>query len=73
MGLTLPNGNLAVPDVATAQLGSDTNRYNLQLPTGMSAGEIYVQLVTISMQGCGGPGQSFTQSVPSDALVVPLM
>lgn len=73
MSLTLPNGNLAVPDVATAQLGSDTNHYDLQLPAGMSAGEVYVQLVTYSMQGCGGPGQSFTQSVPSDALVVSLM
>jgi hypothetical protein len=72
MGLTLPNGNLAVPDVATAQLGPDTNQYNLQLPAGMSAGEIFVQVVTYSMQGCGGPGQSFTQSVPSDALVVSL-
>jgi hypothetical protein len=72
MGLTLPDGILAVPDVATAQLGSDTTHYSLQLPAGVSAGEIFVQVVTYSMQGCGGPGQSFTQSVPSDALVVSL-
>jgi hypothetical protein len=73
LGLTLPNANLAVPDVATAQLGPGATHYDLHLPAGMGASEIYVQVVTVSMQGCGGPGQSFTQSVPSDALVVPLV
>ena len=50
--------------------GADS--FTLALPAGLQAGEVYVQVVTNGTQGCGGPGQSFVQVVPSDALVVPL-
>ena len=72
MALTLPSGLLAVPNVATASLAFDAKRFVIELPPGLGAGEVHVQLATYSMQGCGGPGQSFTQVAPSDALVVGL-
>jgi hypothetical protein len=72
LALTLPSGVLAVSNIATAGLDAGQATYTLALPPGLAAGEVYCQVVTLSMQGCGGPGQSFTQSAPSDVLAVPL-
>ena len=71
LALTLPSGVLASANIATASLDAGAERYALALPPGVT-GAVYVQLITLSMQGCGGPGQSFTQSAPSDVLVVAL-
>ena len=68
---TLPSGVLAVSNVFSTSLDAGVESYTLELPPGL-VGTLYVQLVTLSMQGCGGPGQSFTQSAPSDVLPVPL-
>lgn len=72
LALTLPSGVLAVANIATASLDPGAQQFELALPPGVAPGEVFLQVVTLSMQGCGGPGQSFTQSAPSDVLVVPL-
>ena len=73
LALTLPSGVLAMANVASTSLDAGKAAYTLTLPPGLAPGEVYVQVITLSMQGCGGPGQSFTQSAPSDVLVVPLV
>jgi len=73
LALTLPSGVLAVANILSASVGAGEERHAMPLPPGVAPGELFVQVVTLSMQGCGGPGQSFTQRAPSDVLVVPLL
>ena len=72
LALTLPSGVLAVANILSTSVGAGEQQHTVQLPPGVAPGEVFAQVVTLSMQGCGGPGQSFTQSAPSDVLVVPL-
>ena len=72
LALTLPSGVLAVANILSTSVGAGEQQQTVQLPPGVAPGEAFAQVVTLSMQGCGGPGQSFTQSAPSDVLVVPL-
>ena len=72
LALTLPSGVLALSTIASVSLSAGAEHYELALPPGVTPGEVYVQVITLSIPGCGGPEKSFTQSAPSDVLVVPL-